>query len=174
MLLTFSLSFIINLISEVSINGAPPQLAVLVLFVIVLIGVLFDMIGTAVTAAEEAPFHSMAARRVKGAAVGIKLVKNAERVSNICNDVIGDICGIVSGSTTAVIVARLVSSDTAVGFFAGIALTAFVAAVTVGGKAFGKSIAISNSNNIVFAVAKILSVFEKDSKNGKKNNKNIK
>lgn len=174
MLLTFSLSYIINLISEVSINGAPPQAAVLVLFVIVLIGVLFDMVGTAVTAAEEAPFHSMAARRVKGAATGIKLIKNAERVSNICNDVIGDICGIVSGSTTAVIVARLVSADSAAGFFAGIALTAFVAAVTVGGKAFGKSIAISSSNNIVFAVAKILSVFEKDSKNGKKNNKNTK
>lgn len=166
-LLTFSLSFVIQFISEVSINDSPLAVALLVLLVIVLIGILFDVIGTAVTAADEAPFHSMAAQKVRGASRGIRLIRNAERVSNVCNDVVGDICGIVSGSTTAVIVARLFSSGDTV-LLSALAVTASVASLTVGGKAFGKGIAISCSNDIVFAVAKMLSVFEKDMKHGKK------
>ena len=35
------------------------------------------------------------------------MLRNASRVSSVCNDVVGDICGIVSGATGAVIVARL-------------------------------------------------------------------
>ena len=169
--ITFSLSMLINIVSESSIKGSPAWVALLVLFAIILIGVVFDIVGTAVTAAEEAPFHSMASRRVKGATKGIMLLRNAERVSNICNDVIGDICGIVSGSTTAVIVGMLFVKGTDFAFWGGIAVTACVAALTVGGKAFGKGIAISKSNDIVFMVAKALSVFEKDAKaNGKKKN----
>lgn len=165
--MTFSLSFVINFVSEVSINDSPLAIALLVLLVIVLVGIVFDIIGTAVTAADEAPFHSMAAQKVRGAARGIRLIRSAERVSNICNDVVGDICGIVSGSTTAAIVARLFSSGEA-GLLSGLAVTASVASLTVGGKAIGKGIAISKSNDIVFAVAKVLSVFEKDMKHGKK------
>ncbi len=171
-LITFSLSVLINIISEIAIKGSPEIVALCVLLIIILIGVLFDVVGTAVTAAEEAPFHSMASRRVKGAAKGIMLLRNAERVSNICNDIIGDICGIVSGSTTAVIVGMLfVEKGTASAFWGGIVVTACVASLTVGGKAFGKGIAISKSNDIVFMVGKALSVFEKDAKvNGKKKN----
>ena len=173
MLITFSLSVLMNIVSEIAINeDTPAGIALCVLFAIILIGVLFDIVGTAVTAAEEAPFHSMSSHRVKGAATGINLLRNAERVSNICNDVIGDICGIVSGSTTAVIVGMLFAEKGATyAFWGGILVAACVASLTVGGKAFGKGIAISKSNDIVYMVAKALSVFEKDAKaNGKKKN----
>ena len=173
MLITFSLSVLMNIVSEIAINeDTPAGIALCVLLAIILIGVLFDIVGTAVTAAEEAPFHSMASHRVKGAATGITLLRNAERVSNICNDVIGDICGIVSGSTTAVIVGMLFAEkDATYAFWGGILVAACVASLTVGGKAFGKGIAISKSNDIVYMVAKALSVFEKDAKaNGKKKN----
>ncbi len=166
-ILTFSLSFVIYFISEASIKDSPLAVALFVLLVIVLIGIVFDVLGTAVTAADEAPFHSMAAQKVRGAVQGIRLIRSAERVSNICNDVVGDICGIISGSTTAAIVARLFSSEDAA-VWSGLAVTACVASLTVGGKAFGKGVAISRSNDIVFAAAKVLSVFEKDMKHGKK------
>ncbi len=171
-MLTFTISMVFNLVSEVTINeGTDWYIALIVLFTIILIGVLFDIVGTAVTAAEEAPFHSMAARKVKGATKGIMLLRNAERVSNICNDVIGDICGIVSGSTTAVIVTMLFASGTDEAFWGGIIIAASVASLTVGGKALGKGIAISKSNDIVFMTAKALSIFEKDAKkNGSKKN----
>ncbi len=172
-LITFFLSYTINLISEVSIEGAPNIVAICVLLFIIFIGVIFDMVGTAVTAADEAPFHSMATHRVKGANIGIMLVRNAERVSNICNDVIGDICGIVSGSTTAVLVSHILIFEKGNLLF-GIAITAAVASLTVGGKAFGKGIALSRANDVVYAVAKALSVFEKDAKNGKRDKKNSK
>ncbi|MDP4133312.1 MAG: hypothetical protein Q8882_04795 [Bacillota bacterium] len=166
-LITFALSFSINFLSEVSIKGSALIFAIIVLLLIIFIGVIFDIIGTAVTAADEVPFHSMAAQKVRGATRGIALIKSAERVSNICNDIVGDICGIISGSTTAALVIRFFAENTSASFFAGIILTAVVAAVTVGGKAFGKGIAISNSNEIVFLVAKILSLFDKENKNGK-------
>ncbi len=168
--LTFGISIFFNLLSDVTITEETPwYIALIVLFAIILIGVLFDIVGTAVTAAEEAPFHSMAARRVKGGTKGIMLLKNAERVSNICNDVIGDICSILSGSTTALIVSMLFMKGTNEALWGGIAVTACVASLTVGGKAFGKGIALSKSNDIVLMAAKALSIFEKDAKkNGNK------
>ena len=73
-------------------------MAFLILLVIVMVGIIFDIIGVAVTSADEKPFHSMAARKVPGSQEAIKLLRNAERVSSICNDVVGDICGVVSGT----------------------------------------------------------------------------
>ena len=167
-LLTFGISFFMNLFSKLSLSGSSIYVAVLVLVIIILIGILTDIVGTAVTAADEAPFHSMSSRKVKGASMGITLIRNAERVSNICNDIIGDICGIISGSMSAVIVAILFIDGTKASFWGAIAIASVVASLTVGGKAFGKGIAISKSNDIVFGVAKIFSIFEKDAKNGRK------
>ena len=83
--------------------------AFLILLAIILIGIIFDIIGMAVATADEKPFHSMASRKVAGASDAIKLLRNAERVSSICNDVVGDICGVVSGSASATIAALIVS-----------------------------------------------------------------
>ncbi len=82
-------------------------MAALVLAVFIGLGIVFDMIGVAVTAADPKPFHSMAAHKEKGAKAAIRLLQNANQVSSVCNDVVGDICGIVSGSTAAVIVTHL-------------------------------------------------------------------
>ncbi|WDC83794.1 hypothetical protein PL321_14940 [Caloramator sp. mosi_1] len=80
-----------------------------VLISIIFVGIIFDIIGVAVTAAEEAPFHSLASRKVKGAKTAVKLIRNADKVSNFCNDVIGDICGVVSGAAGAIIISKLIS-----------------------------------------------------------------
>ena len=115
---------------------------------IVLIGIFFDMIGIASTAANETPFHSMAARKVNGAKQSIQIVRNADRVASFCNDVIGDISGIISGTAAALVIIQLAGSmhmATASPFEYGInvGLTSLIAAFTVGGKAFGKSFAIT-------------------------------
>ena len=49
----------------------------------------------------------MAAHNEPGASEAISLLRNASHVSSFCNDVVGDICGIVSGTTAAVIVVQL-------------------------------------------------------------------
>lgn len=132
-----------------------------VLLVIILLGIVFDIVGVAVTAADEKPFHSMAAKKVPEAATAITLLRRAERVSSFCNDVVGDICGVVSGSASAVIAANAV-----IGMPFGwsqviqLLMSAFVAALTVGGKAFGKSIAMCNSTQIIHAAAKVIYAFQ--------------
>lgn len=134
--------------------------AFLILLAIVFIGILFDVVGVAVTSADEKPFHSMAARKVPGGQEAIKLLRNAERVSSICNDVIGDICGVVSGSASATIAAQVLSN------FAftwprmiTLLMSALVAGVTVGGKAVGKTFAIQSSTSIVSFVGRIIHFF---------------
>lgn len=151
---TFFLAIGISIASEVVLNKARILFAGLVLIVIILIGVLTDIIGIAVTVASEKPFHAMAADRVEGAKYAIKLLKNAGPVSNFCNDVIGDICGILSGAAAASIIINLQTSISKP--LLTIILSGLVASFTVGGKAIGKSIAISNSHLIVFNTARFL------------------
>lgn len=149
------LSSTISFLSSTVMEDAELVEAFIVLLFIVFLGILFDIIGVAVMSASEKPFHSMAARKVPGAAEALKLLRNAEKVSNFCNDVIGDICGVVSGSASAVIAVKAltqVKSD----MLSQLIMSALVAGVTISGKAFGKSIATSQSTNIVHIVSKII------------------
>lgn len=151
------ISFASTELMEVSSMGV----AFIILLLIVLIGIMFDVIGVAVTSADEKPFHSMAARKVPGAQEAIVLLRNAERVSSICNDVIGDICGVVSGSASASIAAQIVAR------FSGswdeiimLAMSALVAGLTVGGKAIGKTFAIGSCVIIVSFVGRVICFFK--------------
>ena len=92
---TVFVSSTISLLSDYIMSVTGMVVAFSILLLIVLIGILFDIVGVAVTSADEKPFHSMAAHKVPGAQESIKLLRNAEKVSSICNDVIGDICGVV-------------------------------------------------------------------------------
>ena len=123
------------------------------LLLIVLIGILFDFVGVAVMSAGEKPFHSMAAKKVPGAAEALMLLRNAEKVSSFCNDVVGDICGVVSGSASAVIAVKALSNlnSDAVG---QLIMSALVAGITIAGKALGKNIAMRRSTQIVHLVSK--------------------
>ena len=104
--ITLFVSGAISLLSEELLSRSGMAAAFIILFVIVLVGILFDVVGVAVTSADERPFHSMAARKVPGAQEAIGLLRNAERVGSICNDVVGDICGVISGSASAVIAVK--------------------------------------------------------------------
>ena len=143
--------------------------AFLILFAIILIGILFDIIGMAVASADEKPFHSMAARNVPGAREAIDLLRNAERVSSICNDVVGDICGVVSGSASATIAAQLLQNfDFTWPQIISLSMSALAAGLTVGGKAMGKGFAVSSSTAIVHTVGKLLHLFRGSPKKKKK------
>ena len=154
-LVTIVISGTISLLSDVIMAASTMLVAFLILFVIILIGIVFDIIGMAVATADEKPFHSMAARKVAGAHEAIALLRNAERVSSICNDVVGDICGVVSGSASATI-AALILSNMETGWPRGIslAMSALVAGLTVGGKAIGKTFAVNSCTQIVHLVGR--------------------
>lgn len=154
---TILVSGIISLVSDAVMSVSGILVAFLILMVIILVGIIFDIIGVAVTSADEKPFHSMAARKVSGAQDAIKLLRNAERVSSICNDVVGDICGVVSGSASATIAAQvLAKTDLVWPQVITLAMSALVAGLTVGGKAIGKTFAVNSSTEILSTVGKLI------------------
>lgn len=166
---TIVISGIISLVSEEIMAASGMAVAFVILLVIVLIGILFDIIGVAVTSADEKPFNAMAARKVPGARQAINLIHNAERVSSICNDVIGDICGVVSGAAAATIAARVLQNfEFTWPRIVSLVMSAFVAGATVGGKAIGKTFAIQSSTKIVHSVGKVLYFFQRRSPKHKK------
>ena len=156
-IVTILVSGTISLISEEIMAASTMAVAFCILLAIVFIGIIFDIIGVAVTSADEKPFHSMAARKVPGAQDAIRLLRSAERVSSICNDVVGDICGVVSGSASATITAQLMTNfEFSQPRIVGLIMSALVAALTVGGKAVGKTFAMNSCTAIVHTVGKIL------------------
>ena len=156
-LVTIVISGAISLVSDEIMSRSGIIMAFIILLVIVLIGIIFDIIGVAVTSADETPFHSMAARKVPGAQESIRLLRNASKVGSICNDVIGDVCGVVSGSASATIAALIISKvDIGWPRIVTLAMSALVAGATVGGKALGKSFAMNSATVIVHSVGRII------------------
>lgn len=157
---TVLISAVISLISEEVMDISGTFTAFLILFAIIFIGIIFDVIGVAVTSADDKPFHSMAARKVPGSREAILLLKNAERVSSICNDVVGDICGVVSGAASATIAGRILSNfEFSWPRVITLVMSALVAGLTVGGKAIGKSFAMNSSTTIVHTAGKVIAFF---------------
>ena len=159
-LCTMLISAVMSFVSTNLLEGSGMLVSFIILICIILIGIVFDIIGVAVTAADEAPFHSMASRKIPEAVDALRLIRNAERVSSFCNDVIGDICGVISGSASAVIAARvlLLRPDYREAVL-NLLMSALVAGLTVGGKAFGKTIAMQSSIQVVRLAARALHCF---------------
>lgn len=158
---TVGISAAMSFFSNEILSGGGIFLSFSVLLAIVLLGILFDIVGMAVTAAEEKPFHSMAAKKIPEAYIAIRLIRRADRVSSFCNDVVGDICGVVSGSASAVIAVRVIADmEPSFSGWIRLLMSAFVAALTVGGKAFGKSVALNNATAIIHTAAKVLYSFK--------------
>lgn len=153
---TFMLSLIFNSVSNTVVEKLNIYIAISVLILIIGINILFDIIGMAVTTCPEAPFHAKAANKHKGAKEVLKLIKAREKVSSVCNDVVGDVSGIVSGSVSALISIRLASILSIDITILSLLIGGTVAALTVGGKAFGKAYAISNSEDILYFVGAAL------------------
>ena len=141
--LSFVLSLVFSLITSVAMQSLNLFFAFIVLFAIIAINILFDMIGTAVQSAEEKPFHSLAARKVKGARESISVIRHAPQLA-----------------TTTLIVSELVAKFNLSGILPSLILTGIVSSLTIGGKAMSKGISMNNGNSIVFTVGKIMSVFK--------------
>ncbi len=160
-LLAFWLSVGMSLLVTTLLKNVTLTISILVTFLFVLLGILFDIIGVAATAGDEVVFHSMSARKVKGGQTGVKLIKNASKVSSICCDVVGDICGIISGSAGVTIIALLIKLMDGHELLITLIVTALISSLTIGGKALGKNLAINKSNQVITIVAKFLAMFTK-------------
>lgn len=167
---TFILSIVFSYISTNAISGLELFPAIVILLITIFIGILFDIIGVAVTVAKEHEFHAKATKKVEGSKASIQLIRNSAKVANICADVIGDICGVLSGSIAALVTMKITETF-GIEFNLQFIISAIVASLTVGGKAIGKGIAQRNSTKIVHMVGII---FEKCNIKKKKSIKGVK
>jgi hypothetical protein len=136
-------------------------LSLVFLFFIVLINIAADVVGTAVTAASHVPFNAKAAKRIRGAPHGLQLVKNADKVANLTNDMMSDITTTVGGALGISIVVQIMKSEPALSqFWLNILITALIASVIVSGKAYSKKIALTHPDDVIFFVGRFLARVE--------------
>ena len=170
-IITLVLSGFFSFATEIISSKSNLVVALLICIFLILISIIFDGIGVASTNCDIKPLTAMAAKKVPGSRIAIKLVQNSEKVSSICCDVIGDICGVISGACSAAIVLRIVSYYGADSqqLWISIVASALIAAITVGGKAIEKTIAIRNSKELVMLTARFLSLFSREDRKERKN-----
>ena len=159
--IAFSLSLLLSLVADLIIPNVSLIIGLLITLLFILLGILFDIVGVAVTSSNESVFHSMNSRKVRGANIAVLFKKNAEKVSSFCCDVIGDICGILSGSAASTIALLLISKYSLAALPTTIIIAAVVASLTIGGKAIGKTFAINKSDIILYEFSKFVSYFYK-------------
>lgn len=153
--LSFVLAVVSTFISQEIIWGVPSVIfSFLLLIIIIAIGIVFDIIGVAVTAAKEASLHARAAKKVKGAKEAIEMIRNADRIASFCNDVVGDIAGTLSGAVGAAIIFQIFMGQSNPWW--NTFMTSTIAALMVGGKAWGKSFALSQPEEILFRIGQVI------------------
>ena len=156
--MAFILSLALSFASDTIIPNVPLFFSVLILVFFILLGIVFDMVGVSVTVADKKVFNSMAAKKVKGSKTALLLIKNNSKVSSFCNDVIGDICGVLSGAAGITIGASIASSTSINLIIINLVLTSLIASITIGGKAIGKSFAINKANNILYKFSNFIDI----------------
>ena len=137
-ILAFTISLLFSFISESVMPKVGIIVGIMILILFIFIGIIFDMIGVAVTSSNEEPLHAMSSKKIKGAkkavSFGVSVAKGLASTFNLNI------------------------------FYTGLIVTALIAALTIGGKAFCKRIAIDNNHKIVYMTAKVISKFEKKKK----------
>ncbi len=162
--LAIFLSFSFSILSELALSNAVLIVSIIVVLVFILISIVFDMLGVAVTSSSIEPFLAMASRKVTGSKQAISLIKNADRISAICTDVIGDICGILSGAAGASILGKIAISGDFNAILVSSLVSALIAGITIFGKACCKKYAITHSNEVTLRFAKFINIFTKKDK----------
>ena len=162
--LSFGLTVLFSFLTEISIKGSPVYICVIVLIVLLFLNIGCDMIANAIITCQPDAFHAMASNKIKGAKRAVTLCKNATKLGSVFSDVIGDICGIVSGAAGAVLVVYIaaIADGNIWEIVSSILVSAVIGALTVGGKAIFKHFAMKYNKQIVFSFAKFTTFFKKE------------
>jgi hypothetical protein len=161
LLWSFAITIVLTLFSTRALSGASLISAILILFIFIFVGVVFDMLGIAAATASEKPFHSMAANRVRGSVESLKFISNADRVSSFCNDMVGDICGIISGISSMAIVTVFINDFSTSVTVTTLVVSGLLAGLTVGAKALFKPVAMRHNTNIILMVGRVIYIFKR-------------
>lgn len=160
-LLSFFLAMFFTFISETVISNVSLILGIIITLIIVFIGIICDMVGVAISTVKTEPFNAMASKKIREAKTALMLIKNKDKVSSIFCDVVGDVCGVITGSAGAAIIAGIIIKSNTSVLLVSMIIMGLLSTLTITGKAIGKNIAMRNSTTIIRSVAKIISIFKK-------------
>lgn len=156
--LALCLSSVFSLLSQSIMSSLGLFTSIVTISIFIFISIVFDMIGIAVTSCSEDFFNEKINEKVSGAEIALNLCNNSEKVCSFCADVVGDICGILSGSGVACVILSISNKihNNSLFIIISTLLSALIAGLTILGKACMKEKAIKNSNKIILNVGKIL------------------
>ncbi len=160
--MSFALTVVFSFITEVAVKDSAAAICVTVLLVLLVLNIGCDVLANAIISCSPESYHAMASKKIKGAKRAVTLCRNSEKLSSIFADVIGDICGIVSGAAGTALVVHIAVAGTAGELIASIGVSAAIGAFTVGGKAIFKNFAIKFNRQIVFGFAKFTTFFKRE------------
>ena len=63
-ILAFIISIVMTLFATITLENVSLLVATLITFLFILLGIVFDIVGVAVTSGDEVAFHSMSSRKV--------------------------------------------------------------------------------------------------------------
>lgn len=156
--LSICLSSLFSLLSQSVQSRLGAIFAGIMIAFFIILSVIFDMIGIAVTSASEEFFKTQCQLQISGAQTAMRLIKNAEKVCSFCADVVGDICGILSGAGGACVIMSIAKniSNPSVVVIISTLVSSLIAGLTILSKALMKERAIKNANKIILRLGKIL------------------
>lgn len=160
--ISFALTVLFSFITEIAVKDSAAFICVIVLFVLLALNIGCDVLANAIISCKIEAFHAMASNKIKGAKRAVFFCRNATKLSSVFADVIGDICGIVSGAAGTALVVHIAFSGSNGELIASIMVSAAIGALTVGGKAIFKHFAIMFNKQIVYGFARFTTLFKKE------------
>ena len=172
-IVSFVVSTIFGILFQTAANKANVYVLFLILLIFLIINIAFDGIALAATTCSIDTINSLASQKIKNAKSAVLLCKKSDKVASICADVIGDVAGILSGVCAAAIVYEIIkikkTTDNIEIIFISAIISGLISAITIGGKAFMKRIAMQKNLQYIMFCAKFVTPFIK--KNKRKKNK---
>ena len=154
LILSISLSIVFSVVSQSLFPKLSIFLSIFIIFFFIFVSVIFDMIGIAVASLDLEklkPYFNE-----KGYKTACRLSENTEKVSSFCGDVIGDICGILSGAGGVSLVLNMNIHDPSVYFVVTCLISSLIAGITIFGKAIMKGYAVEHCDVVVMNTALFL------------------
>ena len=165
--LSICLSIIFSLFSQSLLPTLSPFFSIFVIIFFIFVAVVFDMIAVAFTTISEEKL--LPYKEEKGYNMALSLCKNADRVASFGGDVVGDICGILSGAGGVSLVINMNIQDAELNLLATCLVSSLIAGITIFCKAIMKTYALENCVKIALKTGSHLE-FRKKKRNAEKKN----
>ncbi|MBE3520045.1 MAG: hypothetical protein IMW97_07055 [Firmicutes bacterium] len=152
------LSFVLNFFSDKVSFSLSPYLSLPFILVVVVLGIAADVVGIASARAREPALTSMASKKMRGAKEALWFIRNADKVSSLANDLLGDVCATVAGGLAVGLSFKFAGSTRLTRPVLSALAVGVAAALAVGGKALMKGIGLKRAESIVYHLGLISSV----------------